>query len=175
MFPRIATEAGDCQFAFIRHQGGEQVNELFRKRLDRAFASAGLSAADHCVFLPRLGADRFVAAIGQCDVFLDSIGWSGCNSTLESLPHDLPIVTMPGALMRGRHSAAILQMMGVTETIAETLDGYISIAASLARDRAKRQAVSRKIAENKHKLYRDRACITALEDLLDRAARQPAG
>ena len=40
---------------------------------------------------------KFVAAVGQCDVFLDSIGWSGCNSALESLPHNLPIVTMPGS------------------------------------------------------------------------------
>jgi predicted O-linked N-acetylglucosamine transferase (SPINDLY family) len=175
VFPRIAKESGGCQFAFIRHAGGEAVNELFRKRLDRAFAAHGLNAADHCVFLPRLGADRFIAAIGQCDVFLDSIGWSGCNSTLESLAHDLPIVTIPGALMRGRHSAAILQMMGITETIAETLDDYVSIATSLAREPARRQAISRRIAENKHKLYRDRACVTALEDLLDRTARQQPG
>jgi predicted O-linked N-acetylglucosamine transferase (SPINDLY family) len=172
VFPRIVKAVGDCQFSFIRHAGGPQINELFEQRLDRAFAAYGLNAADHCAFLPRLGADRFIAAIGQCDVFLDSIGWSGCNSTLESLPHNLPIVTVPGALMRGRHSAAILQMMGVTETIAETLDDYVSIAASLAREPAKRQAISRKIAANKHKVYRDRACITALEDLLDRAARQ---
>ena len=174
IFARIAKQAGDCQFAFIRHQGGEQVNELFQQRLERAFTAAGLRMAEHCTFLPRLGADKFVAAIGQCGVFLDSIGWSGCNSTLESLPHDLPIVTLPGALMRGRHSAAILQMMGVTETIAGTLDEYVSIAASLARDPERRQAIGRRIAENKHKLYRDRACITALEDLIDSAARQPS-
>ncbi len=173
IFPRIAKEAGDCQFAFIRHQGGEQVNELFQQRFVRAFSAAGLNMSNHCVFLPRLGADRFVAAIGQCDIFLDSIGWSGCNSTLESLPHNLPIVTLPGALMRGRHSAAILNMMGVTETIADTLDGYVSLAASLARDPERRAAISRQIADNKHKLYRDRACVTALEDLIDGAARQP--
>jgi predicted O-linked N-acetylglucosamine transferase (SPINDLY family) len=46
-----------------------------------------------------MGQQRFIAAIGQCDVVLDSIGWSGCNSTLESLVHDLPIVTMTGDLM----------------------------------------------------------------------------
>ena len=173
VFPRIAKAAGDCQFAFIRHQGGEGVNDLFRQRLDRAFAAHGMTMADHCVFLPRLGADRFVAAIGQCDVFLDSIGWSGCNSTLESLPHNLPIVTLPGPLMRGRHSAAILQMMGVTETIASTLDDYVELAASLARDPDQRAAIGRTIAERKHVLYGDRACITALEDLIDGAVRSP--
>ena len=125
------------------------------------------------MFLPRLDPDMFMSAMGQCDIFLDSIDWSGCNSTMESLAYDLPIVTMPGTLMRGRHSAAILWRMGVTETIAATLDDYVSIAVSLGADTAKRQAVSRKIAANKRRVYRDRACIAALEDFLERVAREP--
>jgi predicted O-linked N-acetylglucosamine transferase (SPINDLY family) len=174
VFPRIAMDAGDCQFAFIRHQGGKEINALFQQRLERAFAAFGLNAANHCTFLPRLGADQFVAAIGQCDIFLDSIAWSGCNSTLESLPHNLPIITVAGPLMRGRHSMAILRMMGVTETIAQTVDEYIAMAARLARDKAERKALGQRIADNKHRVYRDRACVTALEDLLDRSARGTA-
>jgi predicted O-linked N-acetylglucosamine transferase (SPINDLY family) len=123
------------------------------------------------VFLSRLTQSEFVAAIGLADMFLDSIGWSGCNSALESLPHNLPIVTTPGPLMRGRHSAAILQMMGVTETVADTLDGYVATAVRLAKDAEWRRALSRQVAENKHKVYRDRACITALDDFLERVAR----
>jgi protein O-GlcNAc transferase len=174
VFARIAKEAGNCQFVFLRHSGGPPVNALFQKRLDRAFADVGLKAADHCVFLTRLSQSQFVAAMGQCDMFLDSIGWSGCNSALESLAHDLPIVTLRGELMRGRHSAAILEMMGVEDTIADTIDDYVAIAARLASDRQARGALSRRIADNKHKLYRDRACVSALEDFLDRAARGPA-
>src|SRR6185437_2362238 len=98
---------------------------------------------------------------------------SGCNSALESLPHNLPIVTLRGALMRGRHSAAILEMMGVTDTIAGSIDEYVSIAAALARDPERRRALSGRIAERKARLYRDRSCIAALEDFLDRAARRP--
>ena len=74
--------------------------------------------------------------------------------------------------MRGRHSAAILAMMGVTDTIAETIDDYVAIAARLANDPAQRQALKARMQEAEHKVYRDRACITALEDFLDRAARQ---
>jgi predicted O-linked N-acetylglucosamine transferase (SPINDLY family) len=126
---------------------------------------------DHCVFLPRLDEPGFVAAAGQCDVFLDSIGWSGCNSTLESLLHDLPIVTMPGPLMRGRHSMAILRMMGVTETIAETIDEYVSIAIRLARDISWRLAVKARISAGKNRIYHDRECISGLEQFLTRVAR----
>ncbi|HZT24672.1 MAG TPA: tetratricopeptide repeat protein [Pseudolabrys sp.] len=171
VFARIAKAAGDCQFVFVRHTGGPPVNELFQRRLDAAFAAEGLKASDHCVFLGRLNQSQFIAAIGQADVFLDSIGWSGCNSALESLAHNLPIVTRRGALMRGRHSAAILEMMGVIDTIADTLDDYIEIAACLAREPQTRRALSARIAASKHRLYRDRACVTALEDYIERQVR----
>jgi predicted O-linked N-acetylglucosamine transferase (SPINDLY family) len=111
--------------------------------------------------------------MGHCDAFLDSIGWSGCNSALESLPHNLPFITIAGNLMRGRHVAAILEMMGITETIASTLDDYVAIATRIANDQDARGALSRRIAENKERLYRDRTCIRFLEDFLDQVARQP--
>ena len=174
VFPRIAKQAPTSQFAFLRHNGGTRVTEVFQARLDRAFAAHGLSASDYCVYIDQLKQGEFIAAMGLCDVFLDSIGWSGCNSTLESLPHNLPIVTQPGKLMRGRHSAAILQMMGVTETIAGTLDDYVTIAARLANNPQERQAISRRIAENKQRVYRDPACIAALQDFLEQAVRGTA-
>ncbi len=88
VFARIAREAGDCQFVFIQSMNSNEVTERMHRRLVRAFAVFGLDANRHCVFLPRLGLEQFVAAIGQCDAVLDSIGWSGGNSTLEGLAHD---------------------------------------------------------------------------------------
>ncbi len=171
VFARIAAEVPDCQFTFIEFGGGTGVTQMFRARLQRAFKAVGLNAGDHCVFLPRLAPDRFVAAIGQCDVVLDSIGWSGCNSILESLVHNLPIVTYAGEMMRGRHTAAILDMMGISQTTARTIDEYISIAGVLGRTNAKRTELSAEIANKKHRVYRDRTCIAALEAFLDRAVR----
>jgi predicted O-linked N-acetylglucosamine transferase (SPINDLY family) len=147
---------------------------MFQARLARAFNAVGLSAADHCVFLPRLAPDRFVAAIGQCDVVLDSIGWSGCNSVLESLVHNLPIVTLAGEMMRGRHTTAILDMMNISETTARTIEEYVSIAGFFGRSAASRIELSAKIAANKHRVYRDRDCIAALEAFLDEAVRNGA-
>jgi predicted O-linked N-acetylglucosamine transferase (SPINDLY family) len=175
VFPRIARDVGDCQFTFVGHNGAARVTELFWQRLERAFAAYGLKAADHCVMLPQLKMSRFIAAIGQADVFLDSLDWSGCNTALESLPHHLPIVTMTGGLMRGRHCTAFLQRMGVTETITTTVDDYVAAAVRIGRDRDWRMAVKARMAENEHRIYRDRACIAAMGDFLDRVARNPAG
>jgi hypothetical protein len=41
----------------------------------------------------------------------------------------------------------------------------------MAEEPAWRAQIKRRIAENKGRLYGDRACISALEDFLDRAAR----
>jgi len=175
VFPRIAREAGDCQFVFIQYQSGSHVTDLFKRRLAQAFDAFGLKSEDYCVFLPRLKGPRYVAAVGQADILLDSIGWSGCNSTLESLPFDLPIVTLTGPLMRGRHSAAILAMIGSTETVVDTTDAYVSVAVRLAQDKAWRAAIRTRMAENKHRVYRDSACVAALGEFLRKAVRHGRG
>jgi len=171
VFARIAREAGDCQFAFVEYPRSRQVTELFRNRLERAFAAFDLRAVDHCVVLPRLAQDRFLAATGLSDVFLDSIGWSGFNTSMEALIYDLPIVTTKGSLMRGRHSAALLEMMGMMATIGETIEDYIAIAIRLARDLAWRTEIRNRISAGKHRLYRDQSCIAALAEFLDRVSR----
>ncbi len=171
VFARIASEAPQSQFVFLKHHAGPRVTDVFRARLTEAFANRGLDADRHCVFLDRLSQSEFAGAVGLCDVFLDSLEWSGCNSAIESLPNALPIVTLPGAFMRGRHSAAILEMMGVTETIARDLDDYIAIAARLANTPEERLKISNRMGMAKDKIYGDRACITALEDFLEQAVR----
>jgi predicted O-linked N-acetylglucosamine transferase (SPINDLY family) len=172
VFADIAARVDHCQFVFLQYGGSQEVTRHFTERLARAFRRNGLNHADHCVVLPRLSPEEFGEAIGQCDVVLDSIGWSGCNSTFECLEHDLPIVTFQGSLMRGRHSAAILNMMGAADTIATSIDDYVSIAVGLAKDPAARAAASRRIADGKHRLYGDRTCVSALEDFLDGIARR---
>ncbi len=132
VFPRIAREAGDCQFVFIEHPGVTGVTNLFRLRLERAFGQYGLRAEDYCLILPRLEHGQFLAASGLSDVFLDSIGWSGGNTTLDALAYDLPIVTLRGDLMRSCHSAAMLDMMGMTETVCASIEDYVALAVGLA-------------------------------------------
>jgi protein O-GlcNAc transferase len=138
-FAKIAKIVGNCQFVFIKHPEEMAVADQFHRRLNSVFSHLGLTASDHCLFIESLSMDRFVAAIGDCDIFLDSIGWSGCNSTLESLVHNLPVVTLRGTLMRGRHSSAILSRIGVGETVADSIDEYVSIATRLATNLEKRR------------------------------------
>ena len=171
VFPRIALEVGDCQFAFIEFPDSPYLTDIFLRRMEAAFARYGLDVADYCVMLPRLSADDFLAAMGTFDVMLDSIGWSGCNSTLDSLVHNLPIVTSAGKFMRGRHTAAMLEMMDMSDTVAGDVSQYITRAIMLAREPQHRQEFSDRIAQNKHRIYQDSACIDGLEKFLGAAIR----
>ena len=73
--------------------------------------------------------------------------------------------------MRGRHTTAVLTMMGVTETITATVDEYVAVAQRLATDTAWRATIKERMKHNKHRIYRDRSCITALEEFLIRVTR----
>jgi len=67
---------------------------------------------------------------------------------------------------------AVLQMMGVTDTITDTVDNYVFTAVRLARDVAWRMALRKRIAESKSRLYRDDSFIFALEEFFVRVAHQ---
>ena len=171
IFPQTSKEVGDCQFLFISNRS-TFITEQFRCRINNAFSRFDMNADNHVVFLPRLNAEQYHAVNCLSDIYLDSIGWSGGNTTLEAIACNLPVVTIPGTLMRGRHSSAILTMMGMTETIAATLDEYVELAVRLGQDSEWRHQISEKIAVNKHRIYHDRTCINALEDFLEKAVKE---
>ena len=166
IFPRIARLVGDCQFLFTTLPEIPAVVEQFRMRINRAFNRFNLNADDYVVFFPYLDQANYTALNRTCDVFLDPIGWSGCASTLEAIDGNLPVVAFPGPLMRGRESGAILTMMGLTETIAASVEEYVALAIQLGQDSEWRRQISEKIAGNKCSIYEDRTCIAALEDFL---------
>jgi hypothetical protein len=82
---------------------------------------------------------------------------------------------LKGALIRRRHASALLEIMGVTETIGEAIDKDAAIVALLARDPIWRAEIRNKISSLKQAVYFDRACIAALKDFLDRVGRGGRG
>jgi len=166
VFPRIAREVGKCQFLFLRGRLSQGIRERFWQRMRRAFQAYDLAAEEYVVLLPELSPAEYAAYNALGDIYLDSLGWSGGNTTLEALPHGLPIVTLPGSLMRGRHTYAILQQMGILDTIAHTLDEYVQIASQLGLDPEWREQMGQQVKARQDRVYRDPAPIRALEEWL---------
>jgi predicted O-linked N-acetylglucosamine transferase (SPINDLY family) len=167
---RIASRVPNSQFVFLITN--EIVGNDFRSRMERAFAAAGLRAEEHCVWLPEMELLDYWNLLRVGDVCLDTLGWSGGVSTFEAVACGLPVVTVPGPLMRSRHSCAILTQLGVTETIAHDADEYVDIAARLGTDRKWRQNVKDRVVAGYPALYSDSRCVRVLEDFLQRVVRE---
>ncbi|MBV8884926.1 MAG: tetratricopeptide repeat protein [Chroococcidiopsidaceae cyanobacterium CP_BM_RX_35] len=162
IFAKIAQRVPQAQFAFISGPG-TAISAKFEARFRRAFVNCNLNSEDYCVFLPKQSQDDYFNLNSVSDIFLDTFSWSGGNTTLEAIACGLPVVTCPGEFMRSRHSYGILQMMGVTETIAQDEAEYVEIAVRLGLEPEWRQHIVQKIYQRHSWLYDDRTCVTALE------------
>ncbi|MBL1174385.1 tetratricopeptide repeat protein [Pantanalinema sp. GBBB05] len=166
----IAQQIPQAQFVFIARPNAF-IAEQFRQRLQQAFAVADLNSEDFCVILPPQSQTAYWNLNQLADVFLDTMGWSGGHTTLEAIACGLPIVTLPSRFMRGRHSYAILKMLGITDTIAQTEADYIAIATRLGRDRDWRKTLVQTMRDRFSHLYDDLTCITALEQFYEQVVQ----
>jgi protein O-GlcNAc transferase len=162
VFTQIARRVPNAQFVFLAMN--KAVGAALQRRLDRAFAAAGLESSRHCVILPQLKRFDYWNLHLLADVFLDTIGWSSGTSVFEAIACRLPVVTVPGELMRSRQGLAILTQLGVTDTIARDNPRYVDIAVRLAADRAFREDVKERMVRGYPLLYSDRRCVGSLED-----------
>ena len=173
IFPRIARLVPAASFVFIANAGAAVVSK-FKDRLMKSFKEHGLKFENHCRFLPRLYHDDFMSLNLVADVLLDTLCWSGGHTTLEGISCHLPVVTLPGEFMRGRHAYAMLKMIGITETIAANEEDYIAIAARLGSDRSWYMKIKQRMQNADHKLYNDVTCIRYLEDFFRSLVKSPA-
>jgi CRISPR-associated protein Csy1 len=155
---------------FASHQ--DNVTQAFAQRLDRSLQARGLDIHDRVVFLmPSLAHPKYLRLNALSDVMLDTLHWSGGNTSLDALASGLPVVTLPGPLMRGRQSQAMLRILGADALIAPDVHTYVETAVRLGRDPAERRALSERIIANRGELFERDEPVRELEDFLERAAR----
>lgn len=159
IYPRIASRVPDALFVFISHPSA-RVTERFKQRLITTFQRHGTPAK--LLFLPRLGHYDFLNLNLKADILLDTIEWSGGHTTLEAITCNLPVVTLPGPFMRGRHTYAFLIRMGLHATIAKDKATYVQIAIKLGLDKAFHQAIRNHIRHHKALLFDDESVNMAL-------------
>lgn len=168
LFPKIARRVPNAQLVFVLRSAMTQrsnvhLEQQFRQRLERAFAVVGLKSDDYCVFLPGQDWDRYTSLLAIADVFLDTLSFSGGHTTFDAIARNLPVVTCPGEVMRGRQSYGALKLLGVTETIAQTEAEYVEIAAQLGLEPDWKQAIAQRMNDRHQYLFDDTACVAGLE------------
>ncbi len=148
--------------------------DAFIGRITGGMARRGIAMRNQIKFLPNLPHDAFLGLLGVADVMIDALHWSGGRTALDALSAGLPIVTLPGAQMRSRQSAAMLRIIGLEELIAGSAEDYVSKGLRIAGDRAYRSMLSARIREGLPKLFGRHEPIAALAAAIERIHRQRA-
>jgi protein O-GlcNAc transferase len=168
IFAEIARRMPRAKFVFICRYS-PHIHQQFHQRLERAFSQVGLDVDNFCVMLPRQNGDDYINLHLVSDIFLDSIGWSGGNTSLEAIAAGLAVVTLPGEFMRGRHTYAMLKILEMQDTIAQDEAEYIDIAVRLAADPDWRHRIVERMRSRHDRLYEDTTCVRALEEFYQAA------
>lgn len=161
----LARRCQPCKLIFFR--GAEEgLAALLEERLQKAFASAGLSYDESVRFIPWQPQAAFFALLDRADVYLDTIGFSGFNTAMQAIERGTPVVAYEGRYMRGRFASGILRQLGLEEWVATSVDQYVSLVERILLDEDLRRSVRRQISERRLQLFDDREAVTALGDTL---------
>ena len=160
LFARVLAAVGDARIVIFegRHPA---LTRRYLDRLGAACAAEGVDAA-RVVVLAQCRHDRYLQVNRACDAMLDTLRWSGGNTTLDAIACGVPVVTLPGRFMRARQSAAMLTLAAVPELIARDETDYLAIAERVASDRDWRDALSQRLHDGQRRLFDDREPIDAL-------------
>ena len=165
IYLEILKKQPNCCFWFI-HGLKNSISSIFKKRISKLFKNHNLSFNECSIFYPRCTKNEYLGLIEQSDVILDSLNWSGGNTSLEAISLNKPIVTCPSEFMRGRHTYSILRKLNIEETIASSKEKYVEIAVKLAKNNDFRNSIINKIVKNKKKLFNDDKSIRFLEEMI---------
>lgn len=123
------------------------------QRLRPVFSAFGADADRATVWSPLVGRERYLQINAACDFMLDSLHWSGGNTTLDALCSGLPVLTTSGRFMRGRQSAWMLQRLGLPSLVCSDAAGLLARAIELADAGDERAALRRTIVERLDPLF----------------------
>ena len=154
VYPRIAKERTEVHFVFIESDS-DFVTTLFKNRIQRVFEDYDLDSSSYVTFFPRMSHNHFMRLLGSADMCLDSIGWSGGNTSISALAMNCPILTCPTDLMRGRHTYAMLKTLDLDCLIASSVDTYVEKAISYAANRDSLNQLRRDIEQRFPTLFQD--------------------
>lgn len=106
-------------------------------------------------FLPYQGFDAYLSLLASADVILDTLHYSGGQTSLEAFAAGTPVVTLPGDYMRSRSTLAAYLAMGLENAggVASSMENYAEKALALGSDTNTRRALAEAIRDNSGKLF----------------------
>ncbi len=125
-----------------------RLGETAEKNLRQEAETRGVKPA-RLIFAKRLPKDEHLARLRLADMALDTRIVSGAATTSDSLWVGVPVITLQGSNFASRMSSSILRGIGLSETIAHSLEDYEALAARLALNPGELKTIRQRLAKNR--------------------------
>ncbi|WP_426440663.1 hypothetical protein [Bradyrhizobium genosp. P] len=101
------------------------------------------------MFAKRTTPAEHLARHRLADLFLDTLPYNAHTTASDALWSGLPVLTLRGNTFAGSVAASLLNAVGLSELIAQTSEGYESLAIELATQPGKLAAIKNKLEKNR--------------------------
>lgn len=116
--------------------------------------------------LPRQTLDCFLWIVDFSDVVLDSLHFSGGDTSFNTFNVGAPLVTLPGAFLRGRQTYGLYRRMGMMDLVASDGEDYVAKAIELAKNQDFNHAMRQKIMAHSPVIFNDQGFTRDLEQFV---------
>lgn len=121
-------------------------------------------------FYPSISKKLFINLIKVSDVMLDCFPFGGCNSSLEALSFDVPIITLPSKFINGRFTLGFYKKMGFDIKkcccIVSSKEAYVESALKLTTDTKLIKNIRDEIHQRKNCLFEDKESVLEWNEML---------
>ncbi|MDR2155638.1 MAG: tetratricopeptide repeat protein [Burkholderiaceae bacterium] len=118
---------------------------LVERNLRHEAARRGIDAG-RLIFAQRKPLNQHHARIALADLALDTFPYNSGATASDTLRAGVPLITQMGDTFCSRMAASLLHAIGLPELVTTDRNDYVRLAADLARDGARRQALRGKLA-----------------------------
>lgn len=162
-FAKIVEETDVCIGFFTRNP---PLMRRFRERIESTFKARRLDPARHLTFIPAKKHADYLAGLAKAPLVLDSPGFCGGATSLDAIHAGTPVVAWQGDMLRGRQTAGMLSLMGLTGTVAASESDYVETCAALLRETDRRDVLRSAMLAGQSILFDDQRPVSAFADFL---------
>ena len=123
-------------------------NDIAPENLRQEAIKRGIDR-ERIIFAKKLPLADHLARHQHADLFLDTSPYNAHTTASDALWAGLPLVTYMGESFASRVAGSLLKAIGLPEMIADSREGYESLAIELAKDPDKLAAIKQKLADNR--------------------------
>lgn len=146
VFARILAQDASAVFCFIE-EPGTRWHEVLQQRLLKVLPESALC------FLPHLEQPLFFGLLQAADVLMDTLHFCSGNVSYQCFAMELPLITLPGQLMRSRTTAGLYTLMEIDDCTAENTSHFVDLCIRMVQDPTFKHRVQQQIRERAHRLW----------------------